>query len=146
MNRPKKFRIWDSKLEKMYYSYDDLPEYTDQLLIDFSDGDVYSNYPDQLGENCFNPESHMIPMDFIGLKDKNGKYFHEGDIVKYPYVDNIGDEENKIAYGEVKFSNGEFVLIVKSLEQRVMLSDNPSSLEIIGNKYENPELLKGVIC
>ena len=76
-------------------------------------------------------------MQFTGLKDKNGKEIYEGDI-----VEGINDSSF-----EVSFKKGCFIGIVikvdkfeyKYLEYSL---HNLENIEIIGNIYENPELLK----
>ena len=71
---------------------------------------------------------------YTGLHDKNGKEIYEGDIVKANWF----DREDVI--GEICFSMGCFILANSSV------SDNQlfifKSYEVIGNIYDNPELLK----
>lgn len=69
---------------------------------------------------------------YTGLHDKNGKEIYEGDIVKY---------ENII--GKIMFFNGSFVLSDFEEEEEWELGVINQELEIIGNIYDNPELLKG---
>jgi len=83
-------------------------------------------------------------MQFTGLLDKNGKEIYEGDIVKTTY------HTNKLSYiGTINWVNYGFG--VKRFDttngnniQVIGASPLPQStrIEVIGNIYENPELLK----
>ena len=68
------------------------------------------------------PAGYEDLMQFTGLKDKNGKEIYEGDIVRQDY-DN--------ALCEVKFISGCFSPF-----------KHDGQFVVIGNIYENPELLK----
>lgn len=68
-------------------------------------------------------------MQFIGLLDRNGKEIYEGDIL---HVFNVGN-------GKVEYRGASFVVRYgNKTMQYVNLSTQD---EIIGNIYENPELL-----
>ncbi len=72
-------------------------------------------------------------MQFTGLKDKNGKEIYEGDIFS------LGDLN--ILY-VCDFDNGYFGGMQHGNKSRVGLAYWESNIEVIGNIYENPELLK----
>lgn len=67
-----------------------------------------------------------------GLKDKNGVLIFEGDILNYP-VSPVGGERGKYLFeaSEVKWDYNRYKIYFSA-----------ASSEVIGNIYENPELLK----
>jgi len=95
----------------------------------------FSNIDNQPNPNKF------ILMQYTGLKDKTGKEIYEGDIL---------DTDLERPYLVVEFRNGCFVVeccdnqetyhdIMYPLEKEI---SNLEYHEVIGNIYENPELLK----
>jgi uncharacterized phage protein (TIGR01671 family) len=91
------------------------------------------------------PDKECELMQFTGLKDKNGKEIYEGDVVRFE-VENqdmwAGGTRGEIAYEETEAC----FVIMNAGKSYVTIGHGydayPRSLEVIGNIYENPDLLK----
>ncbi|MEK5503297.1 YopX family protein [Bacillus sp. FSL M8-0168] len=119
-----KFRAWNAPLKKMEY---------DSLNAIGFDGRVYYGNADITGffENI---------MQYTGLKDKNGREIWEGDIVLYDR--NIAPSIDSRKY-VVEWYDGQFVLDNRSQTIDDFTSDL-NLIEVIGNIYENLELLEEI--
>ena len=76
---------------------------------------------------------------FTGLLDKNGKEVYEGDLLEFAYTD------NKKFVGKVEYEE-KFACFVaatgNAFETFSDLADYTSSFKVVGNIFENPELIK----
>ena len=118
-----KFRAWDKEYKSMHEaSYIDWHENE----VGYDKGNYYTNL-----DSC-------ILMQYTGLKDINGKEIYESDIVRCM----LGEHWNyKETIGTVLFHCGEWALEEKgSMFFKIKLY-RCKEIEIIGNIYENPELL-----
>lgn len=79
-------------------------------------------------------DSNKILMQSTGLKDKNGKLIYEGDIVKFK-TELFGTQKQIIWY-EYHYILKDTFIILCDMEIKQF------GLEVIGNIYENPELLE----
>lgn len=129
-----KFRAWDKEYEKMTYFDDEDYEYNPPLV--FRLDQVFkknSNYDDYEDFEYNDITDKVEVMQYTGLHDKDGKEIYEGDIVKSFFVDTdeAGNEIYKYYIIEVKYDE---VLCSYKIDKFM-------NLEVIGNIYENKELL-----
>lgn len=87
-----------------------------------------------------------IVMQFTGLKDKTGKEIYEGDILKEWLEDLVLEENGFWWYGIVSFKNGQWKVLQAdfkylNFDDMSKLYEDFENLEVVGNIYENPELL-----
>ena len=84
---------------------------------------------------------------YTGLKDKNGTKIFEGDIVLVPYIDPIfkctWNDISPCERAIVKYCNGMFYVEYIESGDKFTLSAMDGYMKIIGNIYDNPELLGG---
>lgn len=127
MNREIKFRAWHEQGKMI--GWEELKYFVD------------------LG-SCFNDYKTLTLMQYTGLKDKNGKEIYEGDVVVF-------DEfipGNKQSAGQwiqnrslkslsISFKHGYFGVKGSGDDHISLYSAQSEHCEIIGNIYENPELL-----
>jgi len=115
MKREIKFRFWNKNTQA--FEYDNL--------------DSRETY-----QNPFSRED-LIACQWTGLLDRVGKEIYEGDIVHFRYY---GEDDSFESDTEVKWLAGtaSFSPFSMGNKWRVDILD----VEVIGNIYENPELLK----
>ena len=127
-----KFRAWDKGLKRMIYLSEPTVENDDFSGIVFKLRDYFVS--------AFSSDriEDLELMQYTGLRDKNGREVYEGDIVRFK---DWWDEE---MVGEVRYSEKDMAFtIVNDFWDGfpIMYADD---LEVIGNIYENPELLEEV--
>ena len=142
MNNRFKFRVWDKKLNKFTLGYDN---------DDGSFEEIYSDPPGIFfaGLRYLNKYSDSyIIQQYTGLTDKNNNPIFEGDIVNTIYTNDAG-----LNIGEVIYHTETCAFRIKTVKQLLpivtlrFVDDQPQGFlqvadEIVGNIFENPELIK----
>jgi len=118
-----KFRFWDKRFREMKGST--------SLLQMMSNMEYY------LGDELGIRPKDKIPLQYTGLKDKNGKEIYEGDIIRW-------ETEDGIKTGKVFYKNnvGSFVFASGQDCCGFNVFDSLRCMVVTGNIYENPELLE----
>ena len=79
-------------------------------------------------------EGQIVLMQYTGIKDKNGTEIYEGDIVEQQHYLEVGGTREPL------FKQQE---IVESIKKEFFVGEEGyADILIIGNIYENPELLQ----
>ena len=139
-----KFRAWDKDSNKMIFQYDTNGVLeTNDYYFSLNEDDIVLLYYDK--DYCDYLVCNAKLMQYIGMKDRYGKEIYEGDILS---IDGYSYEEPEFSlYGEVKYGNCGFCIDDKfDYNEPVSLSEIRGSYttiyEVVGNIFENPELLK----
>lgn len=134
-----KFRAWDKTDHEWYKKNPNLSRmtyYANPVVYDDGWLQFDSVGQDAIGDH---PQDRFVLMQFTGLKDKNGKEIYEGDIVK-----GSAFEDGDLHIGEVAWLDCGFDIVgIETEGESNDLLDwtLANNVEIIGNIYENPELL-----
>jgi uncharacterized phage protein (TIGR01671 family) len=124
MNREIKFRVF-YKPEKLMISWFTLTQSAWNTFL----GDTPTSL---LYSFLVSDKDNYEVMQYTGLIDKNGKEIYENDIIK--------DESSTF---KVEFDRGKFdFVLLKGALQFPYFGSNCSRMEVIGNVFENPELLQ----
>ena len=137
-----KFRVWD--LEKKFYLNQD---------------DEFHFYEPVCGWQCPIPlceclrdKKRYVVQQYTGMTDSKGKHIYEGDIIKEHHFEDWGDKIGYEYIGIVVYkvcSDGILFAEYKTIpakNQNTKFRGNAiqSDCEVIGNIFENPELLKTI--
>jgi uncharacterized phage protein (TIGR01671 family) len=158
MKREIKFRAWDELNKIMHFDFQFIKSGDED-----NDWIIFISDKQPLGWDEIREQSKPYPfnnpffaqqlqiMQFAGLKDKNGKEIYEGDIIR-GIGTNVNAKLNKVLI--IDFKDGAFCVTAQKVKTNCDLSITIRDLmfqakrlskdiefEVIGNIYENPELL-----
>jgi uncharacterized phage protein (TIGR01671 family) len=121
-----KYRAWDSAKKEMFKDTFAITESGQVVVVE---QESVASFPDYVFVE------HLVIMQSTGLKDKNGKEIFEGDI--------LGTKDG-LLNGVVEYRSdlGMWTNSLISYNNFERLCNVAGSREIIGNIYENPELLE----
>ena len=135
-----KFRVWD--LEKKFYLNQD---------------DEFHFYEPVCGWQCPIPlceclrdKKRYVVQQYTGLTDSKGNHIYEGDIIKEHHFEDWGDKIGYEYIGIVVYKEysddilyaGYKTIPAKNQNTKFRGNAIQSDCEVIGNIFENPELLK----
>ena len=135
-----KFRVW----------YEPKGITSDKPIMIYNAEDTYdcmAGKPFIIYKSCFGDvleDDEYTVMQCTGLKDKNDKLIYEGDIVK-TWKFSTGEISNKVvAWNEARC--GCRLYTIDHFKRGIVFSPQSmvhvTTIEVIGNIYENPELLE----
>lgn len=126
-----KFRLWDKEIKKMKTPLS--PVWFEE---NYWNDDNFANCAERCG---------CILMQFTGMIDKHGKEVYEGDILRFDVMTDYGLLQ---MLGKMEWNNSLFQFGVsatsplESMPPHVVIKESEMGRpEVIGNVYENPEIL-----
>jgi len=143
--RDVKFRVYDDG--RMKYPEEYKENRFDNYFIDLNGQLRY--YQNCYDGGFFDTDNAKL-MQFTGLHDKNGKEIYEGDILQQVHYVFSNDEYDHKGFKKliIQVSWGQkeaaFIFkVIKKIDIEMPKDYKEPYREVIGNIYENPELLKG---
>ncbi|MEK4474327.1 YopX family protein [Paenibacillus sp. FSL R7-0048] len=124
MGREIKYKAWLPTIKKMTYGHT-----LEQWLLDFPHLEDFSE--------------DTVWLQYTGLNDKKGVEIYDGDIIDGSWI-NPMSQEKVIRQYKVTFNKGKYnaELIGHHPYGSTMLYFENENAEVIGNIYENPELIE----
>ena len=126
-----KFRVWSKANNK----------YCHHITTDLSaDGLLRVLRPLEKSEYIDDWEHQYDIQQCTGLKDKNGKLIYEGDVVTYDWLTPISKVWRTDGKHIVEWQDG--FTVIGNIAGYDVKHGKSRNVEVIGNIYENPELLE----
>lgn len=125
-------RVYNRKWITGYYSYYETCH--DHFIItdmSYDVPDIEQVYPESVGQ-------------YTGLTDKNGKKIFEGDIVRFDYVDDEGNDahEDFLIFFEEGAFRAQYLGNIKCAPNTLYDEIGTDECYVVGNKWDNPELME----
>jgi uncharacterized phage protein (TIGR01671 family) len=130
-----KFRAWDKEKREM------VNVLKINFLFETIDGIMVEGYDDNTIDHWIMPENLEL-MQYTGLKDNRGYEIYEGDVIAFYIPDAIAEELGP-EIGQVEWRNEccRFTLKEDRWDEGLHEDIVAEFATIIGNVYENPELI-----
>lgn len=130
-----RYRAWDSVKKEMFKDTFAITESGQVVVVE---QESVASSPDYVFVD------HLVIMQSTGLKDKNGKDIFEGDVLE------IEDEGEVLGNAKLTWDKERAVFMIEAISVddiapfHEILSDESYSYRVVGNVYENPELLEAI--
>lgn len=132
-----RFQAWNKKTQS-FIDYGD-------LVLDLRSGKIYAG-DIGLVESTIDVTDQIELMQSTGLKDKNGVEIFEGDVVSVSVRNGFDYLDNKVCIvkNSIDYSGLVCATVDEDLEYRIFNTElfEEYTYEVIGNIYENSELLE----
>ncbi len=131
MSREIRFRAWDGEImfTPEMDCYFELAE--SGLILHALEQCFETGSGEAVEQHKYVEQPQAVIMQYTGLTDKNGVKIFEGDVIHW----------DGSIIGAVEFQHAEYI-VGTGKNARALCASRPETLEVVGNKFQNPELLQ----
>lgn len=143
MNRVIKFRAWDTvKHEWFTPTYEAYRGKLRDLSITLN-GEILGRTMTSVADMTGEFKRNFVLSQFTGLLDKNGKEIYEGDVLESVGASYIHRDTLSFGYANGPTSQRTYGYFWSASQNALSdVDDVPGRYEVVGNLYENPNLLQ----